>query len=361
MLTRRLLVSCLFLACLPLSAEQSNKAARTQAKQAKQDKKANLIYSNDLMKILKHEQATDNIIKFSIEGYNVLGLLHSRYKKLQLVYIFPTEGGKDKTALEQTAKELVRFLLGEEGNAKIHVHKEAAYAQIMIEENPDSSSKIIDSSTTNAVLYLNKLEGPPYAWRDNRLIWQIIFNNGKTCLELALDLSKSKVDTLDFKLMEHSSTNSKTIRNQLNSCFGLSLREHQDGNELRDWRDSTGYSTTQLIGLDTQSKKVKKADTNSYYLVKKENHVRLAKRGFLKLSDAPPTHWVKSAPLSFPSELEDLSSKATEPNPAQADKKEKKKANPDNLPSETPDTPREMTPAEALDAYIEQLQAASGK
>lgn len=375
MLSLRHLVPSLLLLCLPLGAATKN------ASSTKKKKEANLIYSNDLAPLLDHEQLSDNIIKFSLDGYNVLGLLHQRYKKLQLIYIFPTDSSKSKdpTTLKLIAEDLVRFLMKDKNAAQIHVHKDSAYAQIMIEDKPDSSRSILDSSTTNAALYLNKLNGPPFTWRDNRLIWQIIFNNGKSCLELALDLSKSKVELLDFKLMEHSPTHSKLIRAQLNECFGLSIREHSDGDELRNWRENTGFPTTQIIGIDTQSKKFERADANSYYLIKKDAYLRIAQKAALKGSPSTADQWVKSAPLSFPAEMEDLNAKAAqillakqeqeareaqEALEAQAEENESdsvKEAKKAAKKARAASAKREkkaasMTPDEALDAYIESLK-----
>lgn len=358
----RSLLSCLIVLCLPLSqAAQNNK---TRAK----NKATDLILGNDLKKALNSEQASENMIRFSIEGHSVVAMLHNRYKKVQLIYLFPNAPAAPdcKEKLTKAAEDLRQFLQPKKAEAPIHIQKAGTYAQILIDSNATISNGLIEQCTTNAALYFNKLLGPPLTWRDNRLIWQIIFNSKSSCLEVALDISKDKLGSLDMKLLGKNPGN-RAVMTQINQSLKLNLRTSQSTAEMKSWREATGFTSPQILGMSGENTGSKKAGNYSVYLIKKDDWMRLARKIELKHSPESPQKWVLSAPLSFPAECENLSAgQTTNPALAANDDSSDGASGAHDAPappsvsaaptasSLTPD--QKLTPKQALEAYIRNLE-----
>ncbi|MFI3243958.1 MAG: hypothetical protein R3Y56_06880 [Akkermansia sp.] len=328
----RIFLSCFLLLLQPLCLAQSGGANA---------RGSNLVNASAITKSLGSAKCQGNMILFSIKGHHVLGLLHNRYKKLQLIYIFPNdpEATDSKTQLEQAAKEVHAFFLPRQNPALIHIHEDALFAQIRVEASASIHSSTYGESTTNLVLRLLRSVGNPQSWRDNRLIWQIPFNNNRSCLELALDLSQADVRTLDFNL-RGSNGGTEAILNLIGALTGLNFREKENTAEGRSWRSYTGFSTAQIVAAAPRSGFSRRITNSSIFLVKKGKHFRLASSHILQNGNKDESTWAHSDTPDYPTALVDLSPEV------------KPSTTPAKSTPEIPTPIPRMTPSIALEQYI---------
>ncbi len=368
MLYPRALLTSILLLCTPMCFAQSGTVSSSSSTISGGD----LIYASRVSKVLKSAKRTKNTLIFSIKGHHVIGLLHERYQKLQLIYIFPTDpdAADCKVQLEQAAKQVHDFFLPDQTPALIHIHEDGLFAQIKVEDAPTVTSDVYDSSTTNLALKILRSVGNPQTWRDNRLIWQIPFNSNRSCLELALDLSQSSIKELDFNL-RGTNASTKAVLDLINGITGLRFRVKQTASEAREWRSYTGFSTSQILGAASKSGFSNQVNVSSIFLVRKGNYLKLGSSAILQRSNRDESTWIQSSSPSYPSLAENMTpAKPKSSTPLETKSSTVKfrdediddfsgtstKSSPSTKTS-SPISGKKMSPGIALENYIKQLNA----
>lgn len=317
-----------------------------------------LLAAPELSKVMNSLVKKKNSIRFTIDGHQVVGLLNDKSQQIQLIYIFPRKPGAAdcKAQLAKAVQNVQKFFLHDQAASHTYIHSDDLFAQIRVDANPTIESPLIESCTSNFVLFMLKTVGPPQGWKDNRLIWIISFNSNRTRLELALDIWQDNVDSLDFSLVGNSASSKVTIET-FNRLFDLNLRAKKD-NEAKAWSSYTGFPASQILGADSLNSFSDAINGESLFLIEKKNKIRLAKKDTLRASNRDQTTWVQSSKVAFPSTVEDLAAitlaLAMQDTPT---------ANPDSDSSIAAPAPKEnetvkyATPGIALESYIKQLYA----
>ncbi len=343
----RAILTCVFLLCLPTCWAQSSLSSKDR------------LYASRVTKSLTTATQRNNTLLFRVEGHRVLCLLHSRYQKIQLIYIFPDnpDAADCKAQLTKVTDELHTFFLPKQNPALIYIHEDARFAQIRVEATPDAEVAAYSKSPTNMALKMLRTVGNPQDWKDNRLIWQIPFNNNRSCLELALDVSPATLKEFDFTLRGSNAT-TKLIIETVNRVIGLNLRSKEDTTEGRTWRSYTGFSTTELLAAAPTSSYSNTIRSTSLFLVKKGRTLRVANSGILQHSNRDESTWVQSTKHDFPSDKLDLAQLGQVNSTSSSSSKPSSSSKTTPAASTPALTPlRSLTPGLALEKYIRQLQS----
>lgn len=282
---------------LSLSLAQENQSQKSEAAA----ERARVIQAG-IAKLQSHLQGAEissSQVRFIYHDRQFFGLLDAR-QNLKILYVLPKSNCREEDnikVLQDFKKELFPYLEDESIWPKISAKD--SYAQMLMHHKSNIDSGVLYSSSLSLAQYLNSKLGPPQSWKYNRPTWQIIFNNNKSCIEIALDLNRSRMNSVDMRLLG-ADANIQDYCNALNPILGTKLEKCTSYDELKRWRAATGYSTTQLLAAATAQDGWRLSTLE--YLVKKDLFLRLASSRTLSNGSSDSKTWVLSAPYEFPKE-----------------------------------------------------------
>lgn len=287
----------LFCAILSHSLAQEEQSQKPQAAEARAR-----IVSAGIAKLQSHLQGavlSASQARFLYHGRQCLALLDSR-QNIKIIYVLPKLNCKEADnlkLLQDFKKELYPFL--EENSPWPQISAKDSYGQMLMSHKSNIDNGVLYADSLTLTQYLNSKLGPPQSWKYNRPTWQIIFNNNKSCIEIALDLNRSRMNSIDMRLLG-ADANIQDYCNTLNPVLGTKLAKSTSYDELKRWRSATGYSTTQLLAAATTQDGWRISTLE--YLVKKDLCLRLANSRTLSHGSADSKTWVVNPPYEFPAE-----------------------------------------------------------